>query len=162
MRYRRARHPGGIYFFTVVTAERRPVFASVEAVEALRESLRDVAASRPFAILAYALMPDHFHCIWRLPEGDSDFSTRWRLIKLAMTRKLKKRVWQQRFWEHLIRDEADFERHMDYIHFNPVKHGLTKDACAWPHSSLAAYVAKGVYPRGWGTQYAEPEGAFGE
>src|SRR4051812_13840894 len=142
MRYRRLRHAGGIYFFTVVTADRRPVFESPDAVAALREALQDVAGSRPFTMLAYALMPDHFHCIWRLPEDDSDFSTRWRLIKLSMTHKLKIPVWQERFWEHLIRDETDFERPMDFVHFNPVKHALANDACAWPHSSLAAYVAK--------------------
>jgi len=151
-----------MYFFTVVTKDREPVFASLAAVDALKQSVREVRETRPFAMLAYVVMPDHFHCIWRLPDGDSDFSIRWQLIKLAVSRKLGRGVWQKRFWEHLIRDEADFERHADYIHFNPVKHGLAMAPQEWPHSSLVAYIAKGTYPPGWGAQYIQPDVRFGE
>ena len=142
MHYRRAIVPGGTFFFTLVTYRRRPILASDEAIGALRDAFRSVRHSRPFDIDAIVVMPDHLHCIWTLPPDDADFSTRWRLVKTRFTkhcpdtlrripdaarqRKGEQAVWQHRYWEHQIRDEADFTRHADYIHYNPVKHGLVR------------------------------------
>jgi putative transposase len=123
--------------------------------------------TRPFVVEGWVLLPDHLHCIWTLPEGDADFSTRWSLIKRSVSRfaaemaldpglrkaSARKRrestVWQRRFWEHLIRDEADMERHLDYIHFNPVRHGYVARAVDWPYSTIHRYVREGVYPVDW-------------
>ena len=166
MHYRRAIVPGGTFFFTLVTDHRRPILASAEAVDVLRNAFRSVRQSRPFEIDAIVVMPDHLHCIWTLPPDDADFSTRWRLIKSAFTRhcpdacrrapdaaRLKKgeqAVWQHRYWEHQIRDETDFARHVDYIHYNPVRHSLVRSPAAWPYSSFDRYVKDGVYAPDWG------------
>ena len=166
MQYRRAFVPGGTFFFTVVTDRRRPVLASDEAVAALRNAFRSVRLSRPFQIDAIVVLPDHLHCIWTLPSGDADFSTRWRLIKTGFTKncpeslrrepdaaRLKKgeqALWQHRYWEHQICDETDFARHVDYIHFNPVKHGLALSPLEWVYSSFRRYVEAGVYAPDWG------------
>ena len=155
MRYRRAYTPGATFFFTVVTHARRPVLESPEAVEILRSALREVRLSRPFEIDAMVVLPDHLHCIWRLPPEDADFSTRWLLIKQFMTHRLsgrmaKRPLWQSRFWEHCLRDERDVAQHIDYIHFNPVKHGLVQQVCDWPYSSFHKHVASGIYPANWG------------
>lgn len=166
-RYRRAAVAGGSYFFTVVTYRRQPILCDVAVREALRAAITTVRASRPFTIDAWVLLPDHLHCIWTLPEGDADFSTRWMLIKrlvslacrdvyrrtdLLNDSKQKHRestLWQRRFWEHHLRDDDDFNRHMDYVHFNPVKHGLVTTPTAWPHSTFHRYVAAGIYPADW-------------
>ena len=162
MRYRRAFTPGGTFFFTQVTEGRRPVFGSAAAVEVLRSAFRSVRQARPFEIDAMVVMPDHLHCIWTLPPDDADFSTRWRLIKTWFTKHCgaderniagAARVpvpWQPRYWEHQIRDEADFAQHVDYIHYNPVKHGLAAWAMDWPHSSFRRHVEAGIYPADWG------------
>ena len=166
MQYRRAIAPGGSFFFTVVTDRRRPVLASDEAVDALRNAFRSVRQSRPFHVDAIVVMPDHLHCIWTLPPGDTDFATRWRLIKTGFTKhcpetlrrapdaaRLKKgeqALWQHRYWEHQLRDEADFARHVDYIHYNPVKHGLALSPLEWAYSSFGRYVEAGVYASDWG------------
>ncbi len=166
MQYRRAIAPGGTLFFTVVTDRRRPILASAEAVDALREAFRSVRRSRPFEIDAIVVMPDHLHCIWTLPPGDVDFSTRWRLVKTGFTKHCpdilrrapdtarltrgEQAVWQHRYWEHQIRDDADFARHVDYIHYNPVKHGLARSPLEWPYSSFGRYVEAGVYAPDWG------------
>src|SRR5699024_3794864 len=129
--YRRAFVLGGVLFFTVVTFERRPIFSSDDAVAHLREAFRKVKAARPFTVDAVVVLPDHLHCIWRLPEGDGDYSSRWREIKKAASRAIAPRsddrqerwAWQRRFWEHVIRDDDDWRRHVEYIHYNPVKHG---------------------------------------
>lgn len=149
--YRRVIIPGGVFFFTVVTHERAPLFSSDERVELLRAAFRKVKAARPFHIDAMVVLPDHLHCIWRLPEGDGDYSGRWREIKKAASREIDARingrgerpVWQRRFWEHAIRDEADWRRHVDYIHYNPVKHGLVARPGDWPRSSFGRAVACG-------------------
>jgi putative transposase len=141
--YRRLYIPGGSYFFTVVTYERRSLFASEQQVKELRQAFRYVRARRPFTMVAAVVLPDHVHCLWQLPDGDSDFSTRWQMIKTEFSRRLSvpvrtsgaKMIWQPRFWEHAIRDDEDFRRHLDYIHYNPVKHGLASAPVAWPHSS---------------------------
>ena len=174
MQYRRAFIPGGSFFFTLVTQRRKPIFATAEAVEVLRGAFRAVRKSRPFEIDAMVVMPDHLHCIWTLPPGDADFSTRWRLIKTWFTKhcdpalrpvpdpalKAKKEqgVWQHRYWEHLLRDETDFARHVDYIHYNPVKHGLTGLPMDWPYSSFRRYVEAGIYPPDWGMSIINLEG----
>jgi putative transposase len=162
--YRRLYTPGGTYFFTVVTACRRPLFADPHNVQLLRHAFRYVRERRPFEIAAAVILPDHLHCLWRLPEGDEDFSTRWQMIKTAFSRRLPasggaKVIWQPRFWEHLIRDEEDLRRHLDYIHFNPVKHGLVADPGAWEPSSFRRFVKTGWYAPGWGA--CEPENLSG-
>ena len=163
MHYRRAFTPGGSFFFTLVTHRRRPVFANAQAVELLRNAFRTVRASRPFCIDAMVVMPDHLHCIWTLPPGDADFSTRWRLIKTWFTKHCAsdpraQTVWQQRFWEHQLRDAADFAHHVDYIHYNPVKHGLASSPMDWPYSSFRRHVNAGIYPANWGENAMNLEG----
>ena len=156
MRYRRSFQPGGSFFFTVVTAHRRPIFASADAIAMLREAFRVVRKARPFDIDAIVVLPDHLHCIWTLPDGDADFMTRWRLIKTWFSKHSAfKNIWQHRYWEHLLRDERDFEHHVDYIHFNPVRHGLVNRVVEWPYSSFHQYVARGMYPVDWGGAFSE-------
>ena len=161
--YRRAIVPGGVFFFTAVTHQRRPIFSSRRSVSALRAAFRQVQAARPFVIDAMVVLPDHLHCIWRLPDGDSDYSGRWREIKKAASHRIapssdgrgERQVWQRRFWEHLIRDDDDWHRHVAYIHYNPVKHGLADSPAAWPWSSFSRAVARGWHDPSWGG--AEPE-----
>lgn len=168
MRYRRASLPGATYFFTVNLADRKR-YLLVEHINLLRDVMREVKRRHPFHIEAIVVLPDHLHAIWRLPEQDADFTMRWSLIKAGFSRGLPKTesvsesraskrergVWQRRYWEHLIRDEVDFERHVDYIHFNPVKHGHAVHPAAWPHSSIHAYIRAGVLPPDWGGADAE-------
>lgn len=156
--YRRVFIPGGVYFFTVVTRDRAPLFATPERVERLRAAFRKVMTVRPFRIDAMVVLPDHLHCIWRLPEADADYSSRWREIKKSASREIYARtnhrnerpVWQRRFWEHAIRDEADWRNHIDYIHYNPVRHGLVARPRDWPWSSFGRAVAMGWYEEDWG------------
>ena len=153
--YRRVFVPGGRYFFTLVTWERRTILSSPHRIELLRSAFREVAKKRPFETDAIVVLPDHLHCIWRLPPGDADFSSRWREIKKHVTRRLdlgpiKEPVWQPRFWEHYLRSEEDWRRHVDYIHFNPVKHGLVERVSDWPYSSFHAAVRRGLYELDWG------------
>ena len=156
--YRRVYLPGGTYFFTVVTLDRVPVFINEDRVEALRKAFRKVMAVRPFGIDAMVVLPEHLHCILRLPEGDADYSSRWREIKKAASRQIgmdtnarnERMVWQRRFWEHAIRDEEDWRRHVDYIHYNPVKHGLVSSPGEWAWSSFGNAVSKGWYEETWG------------
>ena len=161
--YRRDRTAGGVYFFTVTLANRRSDLLLTE-IERFREAYRAVAASHPFETIAICVLPDHIHALWRLPQGDDKFSLRWRLIKhhfshglpQAPTRSASKirhgesGIWQRRFWEHRIRDEPDLCRHVDYIHINPVKHGLVEHVVDWPFSSFHRYVAVGRLPPNWG------------
>jgi putative transposase len=171
--YRRALVPGATYFFTVVTFRREPLLASPNAVQALRQSIAAVRRVLPFAIGAWVVLPDHMHAIWVLPDGDSDYSTRWGRIKAEFTRRsgirhasghgLYASVWQPRFWEHLIRNERDAAAHMDYLHFNPVKHGLVTRVRDWPYSSFHRCVRDGLYPPDWGTsEPLSPSTAVGE
>ena len=162
--YRRAFVPGATWFFTVNLAERKGNRLLVEEVDSLRKAFRSVQADHAFRVDAAVVLPDHLHCIWTLPPGDSDFSNRWGLIKGTFSRSIKKGehvspsrvkrgergLWQRRFWEHLIRDEDDFARHVDYIHWNPVKHGWARRVAEWPHSSFHAHVRRGIYPGDWG------------
>ena len=161
--YRRAYARGGSYFFTVVTYERRALLTQPAVYARLREAFRHVGKTRPFAVDAIVVLPDHLHCIWRLPADDEDFSTRWRLIKHFVARGVKaeantraeKPVWQRRFWEHRIRDEDDWRRHMDYIFFNPIKHGYVERVSQWPFSSFERAVARGWYAMEWGAVVPE-------
>ena len=162
--YQRLRLPGGTYFFTLTLAERRGNDLLVRHVDALRAAFRATLADHPAAIEAIVVLPEHLHCLWRLPPGDDDFPTRWRLIKArfsraipagepvsaSRTRRAERGLWQRRYWEHAIRDERDYQRHMDYIHFNPVKHGYVQGPRDWPHSSLHRLIARGLYPADWG------------
>jgi putative transposase len=167
MNYRRAYRKGGCYFFTVVTCNRRPLLTEPENINRLRESFRYVMKRHPFVMDAVVVLPDHFHCIWRMPEEDADFSTRLRLIKrhfsigmeAGCNKRGEKGVWQRRFWEHLIRDEDDWRRHVDYIHYNPVKHGYVKTPSEWAHSSFERAVERGWYKYDWGAD--EPESVRG-
>ena len=165
MRYRRARAKGGTFFFTVVTYKREKILTKTENLQLLRESFKNVMKNHPFKIEAFVLLPDHLHCIWTLPENDSDFSTRWRLIKsnfsrrctnkishkVSASRKRKKEqaVWQRRFWEHQIRNNPDFIRHVEYIHYNPVKHGYVRSPKDWPYSSFKKYAREHKYKITW-------------
>lgn len=166
MKYRRSRAAGGTYFFTLVTHRRRRFLCEPENISHLREAFRHVMSRHHFTVDAFVLLPDHLHCIWTLPEGDCDFSTCWRLIKSAFTcvcdesyrgtasssrkRKSEQAVWQRRFWEHQIRDEIDLRQHVEYIHYNPVKHVLVDAPKDWAYSSFLRYVRKGIYDLEWG------------
>ena len=167
-RYRRSQTAGASYFFTVVTYRRQAILCDTPIRDALRSALATTRSKRPFTIDAWVLMPDHLHCIWTLPAGDADFATRWSLIKRQVSHncgKLYRRaewikaskqkhrestLWQRRYWEHQIRDEDDFTRHMDYIHYNPVKHGHCNQVSEWPFSTFHRYVEQGLYPLDWG------------
>ena len=166
MKYRRAFAPGASFFFTVVTHKRLPILAGAETVEVLRSALRAVRLKRPFEIDAMIVLPNHIHCIWTLPPDDADFSTRWRLVKTWFTKHCdpalrptdKTQLWQHRYWEHLIRDERDFQNHVEYIHYNPIKHGLANSAIEWPYSSFHNYVKNGLYSADWGSNGVALEG----
>ncbi len=156
--YRRMRLEGGCFFFTVVTYGRRRFLTEEHARECLRAAWDDTLRLHPFELVAVCLLPDHLHCIWSLPEGDEDYSMRWASIKGRFTRrylqgggreaiqsrsrqtKHERGVWQRRFWEHRIRDATDLQRHIDYIHYNPVKHGVVKQIADWPWSSFHRYI----------------------
>lgn len=166
--YRRIKTPGGTFFFTVVTYGRRQLLTNPEVRQALREGIIKVRQSLPFAIEAWVLLPDHLHAIWTLPGNDDGNAARWAVIKSWVTKKCnnlfnsemninksrKNRqeggIWQRRFWEHVIRDDQDFHRHLDYLHWNPVKHGYVETPMAWPYSTIHRFVAQGLYPSNWG------------
>jgi putative transposase len=177
--YRRAYVRGGSYFFTLKTFDRRPLLIDDRCRTVLRQAIVQVRATLPFEIIAWVLLPDHLHAVWRLPEADVDFSLRWSLIKQRVTKQCANWVgpsritpsraerregafWQRRFWEHLIRDETDLERHVDYVHYNPVKHGYVRRVADWPYSTFHRYVSRGVYPLDWacGDEYSDDD--FGE
>ena len=163
--FRRSVVPGATYFFTVNTYQRRKVLTDAPFYPALKQAFLQVKALRPFTIEAFVLLPDHLHCIWTLPPDDSDYAARWNIIKRQASQATRNEVapllsasriarresglWQRRFWEHQIRDEWDFARHVDYIHWNPVKHGYVSHVVDWPHSSFHRYVRDGVYPADW-------------
>jgi len=179
--YRRAYVSGGTYFFTVVTYRRQHLFHHEMARHSLNQAIAKTRQIYPFTIEAWVLLPEHFHCIWTLPEGDDDFSIRWNLIKSHFSKSVKlsfhradwmnnskqkhreTTIWQRRFWEHQIRDEEDYNKHFDYIHYNPVKHGWVKQVKDWPYSTFHNYVKKGFYPAYWGCETGRfLEREFGE
>jgi putative transposase len=175
MRYRRADVAGATYFFTVNLLDRQQALLT-EHISLLRRCVRSVRQQYPFHIDAMVILPDHLHALWTLPDGDADFSKRWMLIKSAFSRSLPKAeklntsriakrergIWQRRFWEHLIRNEADYERHVDYIHGNPVKHGYVDKAADWPYSSIHRYIRAGLLSPDWGVGHANDDELFGE
>ena len=166
MIYRRTKIKGGTYFFTVVTQNRRPFLCQPDNAVLLRHALQYTMQRQPMEIDAFVLLPDHLHSIWTLPDNDHDFSMRWRLIKSYFSRycqdsyqnsvstsrqgKQERALWQRRFWEHMIRDNQDFINHVEYIHYNPVKHGLVAAPKEWEYSSFHRYVQAGLYDEMWG------------
>ena len=180
-KYRRATIKGGTYFFTVVTFRRQTFLCDENVRNALREGIRNTRITHPFTIDGWVLLPDHLHCIWTLPPNDAAFGVRWAMIKRAVTKKCapdlyrddwmnesKRRrkestIWQRRFWEHLIRDDRDYEKHMDYIHYNPVKHGFVKSVIEWPYSTFHRYMRQGIYGADWaGVNARREDENFGE
>jgi putative transposase len=172
--YRRAFVPGGCWFFTVNLLERRQSLL-VDHIDALRNAVARTRVKYPFDIDAFVILPDHMHAVWTLPSDHADFSTRWRLIKTHFAKTLPKQerlsavrkvrgergIWQRRFWEHLIRDEADYARHVEYCYINPVKHGLVTRVRDWPHSSFHRDVRVGMFPEDWAGDVGS-QGEFGE
>ena len=168
--YRRNYVEGGTYFFTVNLLERNKSLL-VDHIEELRNAVKRTQINKPFEINAWVVLPEHLHTIWTLPENDSDYSSRWREIKKAFSKSLAKEeylsntrierkqrgIWQNRFWEHTIRDERDFQIHMDYIHYNPVKHGLVKSVKEWPYSTFHHHVKEGMYPENWADEIHDIE-----
>ena len=174
-RYLRAKIEGGIFFFTVALADRKSDLL-VRHIDRLQHAYRVMEQRLPFETIAICILPDHLHALWHLPEGDADFASRWAYFKSGFSRglpaakarsaskigKREKGIWQRRYWEHAIRDDGDLERHVNYIHYNPVKHGLVTRAADWPHSSFHRYVAQGILPADWGGEASELSGRFGE
>jgi putative transposase len=174
-RYRRAKIPGGTFFFTVTLADRQSEHLT-RHIDLLRRAYASAQENLPFETVAICILPDHLHAIWSLPADDADFSKRWSLIKANFSRgipadsarstskiaKREKGIWQRRYWEHLIRDEDDLARHVDYIHFNPVKYGLVPRVSDWPHSSFHGYVSREELPLDWAGDIREFPGSFGE
>lgn len=173
-RYIRPKVPGAAVFFTVAL-ERRGADTLVRRVDVLRRAVRDTRAERPFRIDAFVVLPDHLHAVWTLPEGDRDYGTRWGAIKARFTRRVgfhptnrtaskvakgDAGLWQRRFWEHTIRDAADFDAHMRYCWLNPVKHGLVGQATDWPFSSIHRDMRHGLVPPDIAN--GPKDGAFGE
>jgi len=161
--YLRNRTSGGLYFFTVNLAERRGNTLLIDRIDYLREAFRWTFATHPVIMDAAVILPDHLHCIWQLPSDDDDYPTRWRLIKSYFSHRLEpvercsesrlrkgeRGIWQRRYWEHLIRDDRDYAQHADYIHYNPVKHGLVAQAKDWPYSTFSRWVERGIYTKTW-------------
>ena len=151
------------FFFTVTVADRSSGLL-VRQIDRLRRIYASVQKRYPFETVAICILPDHLHAIWALPPGDNDYPMRWNVIKAGFSRELyetapcslskqarrERGLWQRRYWEHEIRDDTDLERHVDYVHFNPVKHGHVSRACDWPYSSFHRYVPQGILPADWG------------
>ena len=166
--YRRSYVPGGVFFLTLVTYRRIPLFSEVENISRLQKAIAKMRQEKPFDITAAVVLPDHLHFIWTLPPNDSDYSQRVSRLKVLFTRSLREKsafsveisasrrkhresdVWQRRFWEHTIRDEDDLHKHLDYIHYNPVKHGLVSCPHLWTYSSFDKWVKAGRYQLDWG------------
>ena len=172
--YRRDKHPGATWFFTVNIAQRYQCLL-IDNIDILRSAFRSIHASHPFIVNAIVILPDHLHTIWTLPEDDANYPLRWRLIKtyfsksiktselVSLSRKKKgeRGIWQRRYWEHRIRSEKDFNRHIDYIHYNPVKHGYVNQVSQWPWSSFHRFVRDGLLDSDWGAG-VDCHGQFGE
>lgn len=177
--YRRSHSQGATYFFTVVSFNRRKILCDNPVRQATREAVKQVRQILPFDIEAWVTLPDHIHALWTLPDDDHDFGKRWGMIKRHVTqqcpeyraspsiqsssniKRYESGIWQRRFWEHQIRDDADFAAHMDYLHFNPAKHGLVERIADWPYSTFHRYVDRGIYSKDWAVVLPE-DGMFGE
>jgi putative transposase len=162
--FRRVFTPGATWFFTVVAAGRRPLLTDPRVISAFGTAMREVRQTLPFSMPAWVVLPDHLHVIWTLPEGDTNYPQRWSIIKrrtsqlaelppmarsCSMVARRESGLWQRRYWEHLIRDTDDLHRHVDYIHFNPVRHGHADAPAAWPYSSFSRHVHAGAYDGTW-------------
>jgi putative transposase len=172
--YRRVFVPGGCWFFTVTLLNRRSNLLT-ERIDALRDATRWTSNRQPFHIDAFVVLPEHLHAVWTLPPEDTDFSGRWRSIKVRFAKAIpaceprspvrlargERGIWQRRFWEHLIRDEDDYARHVEYCWINPVKHGLVSRVRDWPHSSFHRDVRAGIVPEDWAGDVGVT-GNFGE
>ena len=177
--YRRSHATGASWFFTVATYRRRPMLTRPDVLSALRHAITQTRERHPFEIVAWVVLPDHMHALWTLPETDGSYAMRWALIKRLTAQAVRDAMppvtsksmqargeiglWQRRYWEHQIRDENDLHRHIDYIHFNPVKHGLVASTDQWSHSTFHRYVREGQLPANWMVGN-EPsmDGEFGE
>ncbi len=166
--YRRSWVPGGTFFFTLVTFNRRPIFSSEANCQLFTRVWNDVQSRHPFESIAACVLPDHIHAIWKLPEDDADYPMRWKEIKRLFTQEYNRNnlkgmvrsqsqqiqgeatIWHRRYWEHTIRDQDDLNAHIDYVHINPLKHGLVNMVKEWPWSSFHRYVRMGIYPTDWG------------
>jgi putative transposase len=170
--YRRSHVAGGTFFFTVNLLDRQKTLL-VEHIDLLRRIVIDVRVKLPFVIDAMVVLPDHWHAVWTLPSDDFNYAERLRLIKARFTTQLLKagvnvakdsrgeyKLWQKRYWEHTIRDDQDFEAHVNYVHINPVKHGYVARAIDWPHSTIHRYIKNGILPKDWAC--APEVGDFGE
>jgi putative transposase len=174
-RYRRAKIEGGAFFFTLALADRSSDLL-VREIDRLRRAYKVARERLSFETIASCILPDHLHALWQLPDDDPDFASRWSLFKSGFSRglppaqsrsaskmaKREKGILQRRYWEHAIRSDADLERHVDYIHYNPVKHGLVSRVRDWPHSSFHRYVKRGLLPVDWGGDARDIRGRFGE
>jgi putative transposase len=166
-RYYRNYVSGGTFFFTVVTQQRQRFLTKSESRKLLREALQSVRRQWAFTIIALVLLPEHLHTVWTLPEGDDNYSLRWQKVKERFTRGYsvqisktsirrprsgERDVWQPRFWEHTCKDERDVKRCVDYIHYNPLKHGLVSRVRDWPWSTFHRFVKLGEYTNDWGAE----------
>ena len=172
--YRRNFIAGGTFF--TLNLEDRRLSLLTKHIGELRAAVREIRMRHPFTIDAMVVLPDHLHAVWTLPEGEANFSLLWRQIKSNFSRSLpvgepisssraakgERGIWQRRYWEHTIRDENDFARHIDYVHINPVKHGLVSRVRDWPYSSFHRMVKLGLYPEDWAGDVKEFGGEFGE
>ena len=174
-RYRRAKLEGGAFFFTLTLADRSSDLL-IREIDRSRRAYQTVQQKRPCETVAICVLPDHLHAVWLLPNGDADFSSRWSIFKTnfsrglpasksrsaSKTKRREKGIWQRRFGKHTIRDDADLQRHIDYIHYNRVKHRLVSRVVDWPHSSFHRYVAQNLLPADWGGDAMDIGGNFGE
>lgn len=175
MRYRRTHTKGGTYFFTVNLKDRKSTLLT-DKIDLLRGVMNHVKRYHPFRLEAMVVMPEHMHTIITLPADDNNYSMRWSLIKSGFSRQIschefigqsreKKRergIWQRRYWEHLIRDNNDLKAHIDYIHFNPVKHGCVTKPSDWPFSTIHRYIEKEIIDINWGCSYESNTSNYGE
>lgn len=173
--YRRNFIPGGSYFFTVALAERSGRLLT-DNIDLLRCAVSDVKRELSFELIALVVLPEHLHCVWTLPAGNADYPTRWKKIKAAFSRGLPKGerrsasrvskgergIWQRRYWEHTLRNDADLRRHVDYIHYNPVRHGHVRTVREWPYSTFHQYARQGIYPTDWAGGGLEVGRDYGE
>ena len=169
MRYRRIHVPGATYFFTINLANRASTLL-IDHIDTFRDAVRRVKAGYPFNIVAWVVLPEHMHAIWRMPDHDSDYSKRWRLIKQRFSKSIdwqdalipsrrdkgERNIWQRRFWEHQIRDKRDLQNHVDYVHINPVKHGHVAKASDWRYSSIHRYIRQGLIAPDWACKPEAP------
>jgi putative transposase len=174
-RYRRVKIEGGLFFFTLALADRSSGLL-VRHIDRARRAYAFAHERHPFESVAICILLDHLHALWQLPDRDADYASRWSLFKSAFSRglpaapqrsaskiaKREKGVWQRRYWEHAIRDESDLDRHIEYIHYNPVKHELVTWVVDWPHSSFHRYVEEGLLPADWAGDATDLLGNFGE